>query len=118
MASQAQAASFYPAIKASKILVKAGETKIPGDKVGETESTYQSVNNLFGWNITESSGAATAKVRLWDGTNNSGNYLATITLGANESNREWFPDQSPQIRNNALFLEIVSGEIEGSVWWG
>jgi hypothetical protein len=118
MAAQAQAASFYPGITASKVAVKAGETKIPGDKVGEVESVYQSINNLFGWNITESTGTAPAKVRLWDGTSNSGNYLGTVTLGENESNREWFPDQSPVIRNNAIYLEIVSGKVEGVLWFG
>jgi hypothetical protein len=118
MAAQAQAASFYPAISASKVLVKAGETKIPGDKVGEVESVVQIVGALYGWNITESTGSAAAKIRLWDGTNNSGNYLGTLTLGENESNREWFSTQSPQIRNNAIYIEIVSGKVEGAVWYG
>lgn len=118
MAAQAQAAAFYPAISASKVLVKAGETKIPGDSIGGVESKYQSVNNLFGWVICESTGSAVAKVRLWDGTSNEGNYLGAVTLGENESNREWFPFSSPQIKNNAIYLEIVSGKVEGVVWFG
>lgn len=118
MAAQAQAASFYPAISASKVAVKAGETKIPSDSIGGVESTYQSVNNLFGWNITESTGTASAKIRLWDGTSNAGYYLGTVTLTENESNREWFPDQSPQIRNNAIYVEVVSGKVEGVIWFG
>lgn len=118
MAAQAQTIAFYPAVSASKVLVKAGETKIPGDSVSSAESVYQSVNNLFGWSICESTGTAPAKVRLWDGTSNSGGYLGTVTLGENESNREWFPDQSPQLRNNAIYLEIVSGKVEGCVFFG
>jgi hypothetical protein len=118
MAAQAQAAPFYPAISASKVLVKAGETKIPGDSIGGVESTVQSVGALYGWNITESTGTASAKIRLWDGVSNAGNYLGTVTLGENESNREWFSGQSPQVRNNALYLEVVSGKVEGAVWWG
>lgn len=120
MAAQAQAASFYPAISASKVLVKAGETKIPGDKVGGVESVVQFVGVLFGWIVAESTGSATAKIRLWDGTGGegTGNYIGTVTLGQNESNREFFPINSPQLRNNAIYLEIVSGKVEGVVFYG
>jgi hypothetical protein len=118
MAAQAQSISFYPAISASKVLVKAKETVIPGDSIGGVESKYQSVNNLFGWTICESTGTAPAKVRLFDGVNSSGNYLGSVTLGENESNREWFPDQSPQLRNNALYIEVVSGKVEGVIFFG
>lgn len=60
MAAQAQAAPFYPAISGSKVLVKAGETKIPGDSVGGIESTVRSVEALYGWIISESTGTAPA----------------------------------------------------------
>ena len=118
MAAQAQAAPFYPAIAASKVLVKAGETKIPGDSVGGVESTVQSVGALYGWIVAESTGTASAKIRLWDGTSNSGNYCGTVTLGENESNREWFGSNGPQLKNNAIYLEIVSGHVEGLVFFG
>ena len=118
MAAQAQIAPFYPAISASKVLVKAGETKIPGDKVGAEESVVKSVEVLYGWIISESTGTAGAKFRLWDGTSNAGNYLGTVTLGENESNREFFPVETPAIRNNAIYLEIVSGKLEGLVMFG
>jgi hypothetical protein len=118
MAAQAQIAAFYPAISASKVLVKAGETKLPGDKIGEVESIVQSVGTIYGWIISESTGTAAAKIRLFDGTSSSGYYIGTVTLAENESNREFFPVETPQIRNNAIYLEIVSGKVEGSVLWG
>lgn len=118
MAAQAQVASFYPAINASKVLVKAGETKISGDKIGEVESVVQSIGALYGWIVAESTGTAPAKIRLWDGTSNSGNYMGTVTLAENESNREWFGSNGPQIKNGAIYLEIVSGKVEGVIGYG
>lgn len=118
MAAQAQRASFYPAITGSKILVKAGETKIPGDEVGGKESILQTVGAIFGWNITESTGLAKAKIRLWDGTSGSepNTFIATISLSANST--ETMSGQSIQLKNNAVFIEIVSGSIEGTIYYG
>lgn len=119
MAAGALRASFYPAINASKVLVKAGETKLPGhDVIDEKEVVVQSVNNIFGWSVTEATGDAKAKVRLWDGTSSEGLYITTITLEANESTRDFLPDQSPTLYNDAIYLEIVSGEVEGCVLYG
>jgi hypothetical protein len=119
MASQAQIARFYPAVSASKVLVKAGETKIPGDSIGGVESVVQSVGVLYGWIIAESTGSAVAKIRLYDGASaTEAGYLGTITLGENESNREFFPVASPTLKNNALYIEIVSGKVEGVVFYG
>lgn len=110
-------ASFYPAITESKLLVKAGETKIPGDIISGVESVVQSVTGLEGWNITESTGSAEAKIRLWDGTKKETNYLATITLYKNESVRDSFIKAIP-IKNNAIFLELINGSVEGMVSFG
>jgi hypothetical protein len=119
MASQALRAPFYPAISASAVLVKAGETPLPNhEKVGEEEAKVQSVSTIYGWTITESTGDAKAKVRLWDGTSNAGYYITTITLESNESTRDFFPVETPTIYNDAIYLEIVSGEVEGCVFYG
>src|SRR5579864_1864176 len=115
MAAQAQIARFYPGVTESKVLVKIGETKIPGDFVGGIESVVQSIGALKGWSVAESTGTASAKIRLWDGTGGQGTglYLGTITLSENESNREWFGTDGPQIKNGAIYAEIVSGKVEG-----
>lgn len=120
MAAQAQTARFYPGITESKVLVKVGETKIPGDFVGAVESVLQSLNILMGWAVAESTGTAPAKLRLWDGLGGlgTGSYLGTITLSENESNREWFGGDGPQLKNNALYIEIVSGKVEGVLNYG
>jgi hypothetical protein len=120
MAAAAQLVRVYPGITASKVLVKAGETKIPGDFVGGVQSVVQSVSVLKGWIIAESTGTAPAKMRLWDGTGGEGTglYLGTVTLGENESNREWFGMDGPEIKNNAIYGEIVSGKVEFVIGFG
>jgi hypothetical protein len=120
MAAQAQSARFYPGITSSKVLVKVGETKIPGDLIGGVESVLQSLNVLMGWTIAESTGTASAKIRLWDGLGGegTGSYLGTITLGENESNREWFGKDGPELKGKGIYVEVVSGKIEGVVNYG
>lgn len=110
-------ASFYPAIEKSTLLAKAGETKIPGDIINGVESVVQSITGLEGWNITESTGTSTAKVRLWDGISKETNYLFTITLYKNESTRD-FPPKPIIIKNGAIYLEIINGKVEGAINFG
>lgn len=104
---------------ASVQLVQAGVTLLAGDSVGGVPSVVQSVTSLVGWDISESTGSAGAKVRIWDGTGiGAGNYrLADIDLGASGQSDE-SPASPAQVRNNALFLQVVSGSVEGSVFWG
>lgn len=72
---------------------------------------------LYGFNFAESTGSASAKIRLHDGTGISGNELAIVTLGANESVRDWFADESVAIVKGGIYVEVVAGSIEGVVYW-
>lgn len=103
----------------SQVLVQAGVTLLSGDSVGGVPSTVKQVNNLDGWAISESTGSAAAKVRIWDGTGiGAGNFLlAEIDLIAGGQSTDSL-DSPAQVRNNALFLQVVSGSVEGSVYWG
>lgn len=114
-----QTAALPTPCSASLQLVQAGVTTIPGDSVGGTPSTVQSVTGLHGWDISESTGLAGAKIRIWDGTGTgAGNYLlAVIDLGVNGQSDETMPSPA-QIRNNAIYVQVVSGSVEGSVFWG
>lgn len=66
------------------------------------------------WAWRETSGASTATFRLWDGSNNGGAMVAPFTLQPNESVRE-FPGFHSLPYRVGLFLEILSGTIEGQV---
>lgn len=78
--------------------------------VRATHGTY------CGFSIRETAGAA-AVVRIYDHASAaSGNLLDTIRLAANESARECYPRG---IRaDNGVYVDIVSGTVEGSVRLG
>jgi hypothetical protein len=74
---------------------------------------------LFGFSVCESTGSAGAKFRLHDGEDVGDPVLyPAVTLTSNESAREWFGNQGIQIVSGAVFLEVVSGSVEGCVLWG
>lgn len=118
MAGQAQIAALYPAVSASRIVAQAGVTALPGDSIGGVPSTVAAINTIFGWALAESTGSASAKVRLRDGTTAGGLLIATITLAQGESARDFFPVETPELRGNAIYLEVVSGSVEGAVYFG
>lgn len=73
-----------------------------------------SPGQVVGYSIRETAGAR-AVVRIIDGAaGDSTRLLLTISLAAGESARDWFrPDGIPF--NTGLYIEVVSGQIEGSV---
>lgn len=66
------------------------------------------------WAFRETSGAATATFRLWDSSNAAGTMLTPFQLAAGESIRE-FPGFHTLPYRVGLFLEVISGAIEGSI---
>jgi hypothetical protein len=72
------------------------------------------------WSWRETSGTTAAIWRLWDGSNNAGALVAPFSLNAGESIRE-FPGFHTLPYRVGLFLEVLSGTIEGQVTiipWG
>jgi hypothetical protein len=62
----------------------------------------------------ETTGTAGAEIRLWDGSTNAGTLVAVISLNAGESTRDDITEHHLTFRTG-LYLEVVSGAIEGSV---
>jgi hypothetical protein len=69
---------------------------------------------VLGWSFSEEAGAA-AKLILRDGNGTSGRYVATVTLAANESNREWFGPDGIQV-NVGIYVDRISGTTLGGVY--
>ena len=69
---------------------------------------------VMGVIIGESSGVATAKVRIRDGVTVAGTRVLPFTLAANESVRDWFGDYGI-VYEQGLFVEVVAGAVEGSI---
>lgn len=104
------------AANSSRVVVQAGQ-EISGESVGGTPAIIQSVTAIFGWQINESTGSATAKFRLRDGINASGREIATVTLAANGTSNVEF-SEATALTGNGVYLEVLSGSVEGSVDWG
>lgn len=84
---------LYPAITASRQLDYSG-------------------GRVVRWALTEATGTAGATVRLFDGSGDSGVLRNTITLLANESTEDEY--KLFQFRyENGLYLQVVSGSVEG-----
>lgn len=62
----------------------------------------------------ETTGSNTAVYRLWDGSNNAGQLLLTVSLGQSESTRDDFRDHH-LVFKTGLYYELVSGTVEGAV---
>ena len=70
---------------------------------------------VLGWSIREYTGTADATFELYDGQDDTGDLLATISLVNNESTRDyltepWLPAEA------GVHLRMISGEIVGSLW--
>lgn len=69
-----------------------------------------------GFAIRESAGApAAAVIRIYDGISAAGVLLETISLAASESAREWYGGSQPLLAGNGIYVDIISGTVEGSV---
>lgn len=68
----------------------------------------------LGFSIDETSGAATAKVILYDNASAaSGTILDVIDLLPGQSAREWYGDGLVTV--NGIYCSVVSGAVAGSV---
>ena len=70
---------------------------------------------LAGWSFRETSGSATATLRLWNTTNASGVKVATVSINAGESTRDNLT--TPVECEGGIYFELVSGAVEGSIWY-
>jgi hypothetical protein len=71
---------------------------------------------LRGYSFRETSGTAPAVLRILGGIDAFGALIATVALSPGESVRDYFGESG--LRTNiGLYLQLVSGVVEGSVWY-
>jgi hypothetical protein len=93
-----------------------GAPAIPVALTGSDQAVRTTHGTYCGFTIRETAGS-TAVVRIYDHASAaSGTIIDTIGLAANESAREFYPNG---IRvSNGIYVDIVSGAVEGSVRLG
>jgi hypothetical protein len=69
---------------------------------------------LIGWALRNESSSNPANIDIYDGADASGIPTFPITLAANESVRDLFPQDGVEMRN-AVYINITSGQVGGSV---
>lgn len=75
------------------------------------------VSSIGGWSVAETTGTAGAAIRLHDGQNITGEAIVRINLAANESTRDLFPRKGIECYTGRVFLEVISGSVEGVLYW-
>lgn len=84
---------------------------------GASARVATSPTRLMGFMLCESTGAAPAKVRLWDGADTSGELVGAVSLVAGGNAREFFGPQGVGL-SQGLFVEVVTGAVEGTMLLG
>ena len=94
-----------------------GARPVPiGTAPGGSPHPLTSPGRLVGWSVRETSGADAAVVALWDAREAGSRPLAYISLAGGASDTRML---SPGVSVvDALFVEVVSGAVEGVVYLG
>lgn len=75
------------------------------------------VKALLGWALAETTGTAGASIRLRDGLDAKAQVFARINLSSNESTRDTLAPTGIVCTTGEIFLEWISGSIEGVLYW-
>jgi hypothetical protein len=71
---------------------------------------------LMGYNVQETTGAAAARVRIFDGTDTSGQRVAGVSVPSGDSKDASFFDMGVDIKNG-LFIAVVSGSVDVTCYY-
>lgn len=70
---------------------------------------------LKGWAFRETTNAATARITLGDGVTTGQMPILPLTLGFNESARDWL-GEAGLLCERGLFLDVNAGTVDASLW--
>lgn len=87
-----------------------------GALTGSRQVINGGARRLCGWEFTETTGTASAALRLHDGGAAGDAVLVRINLAANESTRDWLDKHGLSITTGKVWFEFLSGSIEGVLW--
>jgi hypothetical protein len=96
-----------PVGNASK--VKSGNAAAAAAPTGQL--IYTGPVTLRGFSCDETTGAATAKFVIRDGVDATGAARVFVTLGANESDRDWFGEGGIRM-DNGIYIDRTQGTTE------
>jgi hypothetical protein len=74
------------------------------------------VREFGGYALAETTNAAGANVRFHDGSNATGDVFARVNLATNESTRDTFGPHGIKCDSGNVYLEMLTGSIEGVIF--
>lgn len=75
------------------------------------------VRSVGGWAVSETTGAAAAAVRLHDGNGAAGEVIARISVPSGGMSFVLVHGKGIEVTTGRVFLEVVSGSVEGVLFW-
>lgn len=81
------------------------------EPIGNTRVAFSGRCWLLGWSATETTGVATATVKLLDGLDANGKALDRIVVQEGMTSR-WNPGQPGTPCNHGLFVNMISGTVD------
>ena len=82
-----------------------------------TAGTSYAAKYLLGWVISESTGSAAASFQIYDNTVAAGPHAGIVSLVQGTTSSVWFGTNSVVMFSGSLFLHIVSGSVQGAVFY-
>ncbi|HEX3513864.1 MAG TPA: hypothetical protein VHT26_07685 [Trebonia sp.] len=71
---------------------------------------------LLGWTVTESTGAAAASVRLWDGASNGGQLVVPVKVATGTTITQGPTDPGIDIEQG-VYLEVTAGSADVVIYF-
>jgi hypothetical protein len=99
----------------TEVVINGPVRSVPVPVTATSINVLKTSTDLCGFSFYETTGSASAHLNLYDGLDNTGTFVAAITLSANESIRDWFGFFGVRIRVG-LYADVVSGSVGGAVW--
>jgi hypothetical protein len=88
-------------------------SEVRAEAITGDESVSLDPANYYGFSFRETSGSATATIRIYDSDTATGDLLDSVQLAAGESAREYY---AAGVRaQNGIYVDVVSGAVEGSI---
>lgn len=81
-----------------------------------TGSLSGQAGTLRGWSVRETSGAAAARFRLFDGSSTGGQLICDVALAAGGSTVIWLGDEGV-VLGAGLFYSLDAGALSGAAWY-
>lgn len=81
--------------------------------ISGADEAVASGRTYHGFSLKETSGAASATVKIYRGSDATGDLVEVVQLAASESAREFYPGGISV--SFGIYIDIVSGSVEGSV---